>query len=160
MPRPLISLEEFFWQRVNKTDYCWLWTGRTQIFGYGLINLGRKGKTIGAHRASWEIHHGPIPDGLLVCHTCDNPPCVNPEHLFLGTYIDNMKDAWKKGRLHLPDQSERLARTHCPYGHPWDEKNTYIYGGDGRHKRARICRECLRLRNIRYYQNKIRNKAK
>lgn len=94
------TLEEKFWARVNKTESCWLWTG-CKVHGYG--NLRVKKGTVGfaAHRLSWEIHNGPIPDGLWVLHNCpggDNPSCVNPAHLWLGTEEDNNKDCVKKKR--------------------------------------------------------------
>ena len=93
------SLEERFWNFVNKTDGCWLWTGTLNGAGYGTIGLGRKDAGKGfAHRVSWEIHRGQIPKGLLVCHTCDCKICVNPAHLFLGTYQDNVDDMIRKNR--------------------------------------------------------------
>jgi hypothetical protein len=76
---------------------CWLWMGGENRQGYGQIGNGN-GKDVRAHRVSWEIHYGPIPDGLDVLHKCDNPPCVNPQHLFLGTPQDNMDDCCKKKR--------------------------------------------------------------
>lgn len=94
-------LREKFAKKVSKTDGCWWWTAATKYRnGYGGIRY--EGKIIPAHRASWLIHKGEIPSGLLVCHTCDNPPCVNPDHLFLGTYADNAQDACKKGRVKIP----------------------------------------------------------
>lgn len=76
---------------------CWLWSGDIHDqFGYGLILVGKR--TTLAHRVSWELHHGPIPDGLCVLHRCDTPPCVNPDHLFLGTQADNMRDKAVKNR--------------------------------------------------------------
>lgn len=76
---------------------CWEWTGPTVRDGYGVVNsYGRRG--IGAHRASWIVHRGTIPPGLHVLHRCDNPPCTNPDHLFLGTTKDNVRDLWDKGR--------------------------------------------------------------
>lgn len=86
-----------FWQYVKKGDGCWEWQGNTAIGGYGGIKEGTR--TIRAHRLSWEIHFGPIPAGMLVCHSCDNPPCVRPDHLFLGTHTDNMRDARAKNRI-------------------------------------------------------------
>lgn len=75
---------------------CWLWTAGTNARGYGQFAL--RGRSCGAHRASWELHRGPIPDGSCVLHRCDTPPCVNPDHLFLGTHADNAADMMEKGR--------------------------------------------------------------
>jgi hypothetical protein len=88
---------ERFWMRVSKTDGCWNWTGYTTSGGYGTIHVD--GQTICAHRYSYVLHVGPIPDGVHVCHKCDNRRCVRPDHLFLGTRVDNMQDAIAKGRL-------------------------------------------------------------
>ena len=80
---------------------CWLWTAHCQPNGYGAIER-YDGKSLLAHRVSWELHHGPIPKGLHVCHKCDVCCCVNPQHLFLGTHADNMADAVRKGRKRMP----------------------------------------------------------
>lgn len=95
MPTRSRPPEERFWERINKTESCWLWTGYT---GSRYGRLFDHGKTIPAHRLSYEIHKGPIPDGMYVCHSCDVTICVNPEHLFLGTQSENMRDMVKKGR--------------------------------------------------------------
>ncbi len=90
---------------VKSDDGCWLWTGPTCAGGrYGRMPGGGRLKM--AHRHAYEQSHGPIPDGMLVCHRCDNGLCVNPDHLFIGSHSDNMKDAAQKSRLpHLLDQS-------------------------------------------------------
>jgi hypothetical protein len=79
----------------NEETGCWEWDGTIRT-GYGRYYY--KGKWMTAHRVSWELHNGPIPDGLLVLHKCDNKPCVNPDHLFVGTQRDNVRDMWKKQR--------------------------------------------------------------
>ncbi len=95
----LQPLADRFWAKVIRADGCWDWIGYRDKAGYGRLGLGGRRRGIGkAHRVSWELHFGPIPEGLMICHKCDNPPCTNPEHLFLGTMGDNMRDMSRKGR--------------------------------------------------------------
>ena len=84
---------------IDPNSNCWVWARCCDTNGYGQI--ANSGKTMGAHRASWKIHKGAIPDGLFVCHRCDNPSCVNPAHLFLGTSKDNQQDKMRKRLLRL-----------------------------------------------------------
>lgn len=85
---------------IDETTGCWLWTGATNRLGYGAIQRRNKQTytTVMAHRASYEHHVGPIPEGMKVCHTCDVRHCVNPAHLWIGTQADNMRDMQDKGR--------------------------------------------------------------
>lgn len=96
------SLAERFSPKVVKTSCCWIWRGSRNADGYGYIaSGGARGRSLKAHRVSWRLHRGPIPDGLCVLHNCpcgDNPACVNPQHLWLGTHADNMRDMFTKGR--------------------------------------------------------------
>jgi hypothetical protein len=89
-------LENRFWPKVKKSDSCWEWTAAKTVGGYGVIY--KNGSNYSAHRASYEINIGPIPDGLFVLHRCDNRSCVRPDHLFLGTSQDNVDDMHAKGR--------------------------------------------------------------
>ena len=87
-----------FWGKMcpEPNTGCWLWTASFRTTGYGQINL--RHRNVGAHRLAYELHHGPIPDGLCVLHRCDTPACCNPTHLFLGTRVDNNRDMASKGR--------------------------------------------------------------
>lgn len=97
-------IENRFWEKVKKTPAgCWLWMGSKEHFGHG--HIGNKGKMLKAHRLAWEFENGKIPDGLHCLHKCDNPSCVNPSHLFLGTHQDNMRDMISKNR-----QSSKLTK--------------------------------------------------
>lgn len=122
-------LEVRFWRRVDRAggpDACWLWLGPKTPRGYGATS--RLNKSVRAHRLSWELTNGPIPDGLIVCHRCDNPSCVRPSHLFLGTHADNMQDCSAKGRM----RNQCKGKTHCKRGHEFTPENTYRKKGGGR----------------------------
>lgn len=114
---------------------CMVWTGKTDG-GYGVLRIDRR--LVRAHRIAWELANGrPVPDGLVVCHTCDNPPCANPDHLFVGTHAENVADMDAKGRRGTP----YAGVTECPQGHPYDDENTYRNA-----KGWRKCRTCRRDR--------------
>lgn len=126
-----------FFDKVIYSDNCWQWTAaKTDKRGYGYFWNGHR--NVLSHRWSFEYFRHEIPRTLFVCHHCDNPSCVNPDHLFVGTNSDNMKDAGAKGRL--PQQNGRnrnTLKTHCPKGHPYSGDNLYINP-----KGNRFCRTC------------------
>lgn len=131
--------------RTNGVNFCWPWLEYKDRDGYGLINID--GKTRRAHRVSFELAHGVISNGMEICHSCDNPSCINPAHLYEGTQKDNIHDAMAKGRL---DHSVvgalgavfNSSKTYCVHGHLYDPENTYV-----NHKGYRSCRACTRKRN-------------
>lgn len=145
--RAMKPIEQRFWEKVDKQTEsgCWEWRSAIRGNGYGaffthLIDEGRK--CHGAHRYSWVMANGPIPDGLWVLHKCDNRICVNPDHLFLGDRVDNMRDAAKKQRVCTIGKSNL---THCVNGHEFTEENTRRdkHG----HRRCRICAKKASDRN-------------
>jgi hypothetical protein len=133
-----------FWNKVNipSLSDCWEWQGSKNKHGYGHFKYKRK--THRAHRISWTLIKGEIPEGMCVLHRCDNRLCVNPFHLFLGTNQDNMDDKMKKNRHHSSQ------KTHCPQGHPYSEDNTYWT----KREAHRLCRACDRARKFRKYERK------
>jgi len=99
MTRRKTPLKERFWDKVVIGPNCWVWVGACDSNGYGRVRRERREDGVeGAQRMSWILANGPIPDGLFVLHHCDNPPCVRPKHLFLGTQADNLADCISKGR--------------------------------------------------------------
>lgn len=106
-----VPIDERFWPKVAFGDGCWEWLGARDDNGYGWIKVTWEAshpRQEKAHRVCWILTRGPIPDGQRVLHTCDNPPCVRPSHLFLGTDLDNRHDAMKKGRW-TPTRGERVG---------------------------------------------------
>lgn len=123
---------------VEQPSGCIEFVGASTMAGYGLIWDHEAGRPLLAHRVAWTAVNGPVPDGMLVLHRCDNPPCVNVEHLFCGSHLENMRDMTAKGRH--PEQQ----KTHCPLGHEYTPENIRrtTYGG-------RQCRACETVRRER-----------
>lgn len=117
-PTPTDSVTRF-WRHVEKTDGCWLWVGGRANGGYGRFGA-LPDRIVYAHRFSYELHKGPIPDGMFVCHSCDNPSCVRPDHLFAGHNVDNVRDMVAKGRLRSFNGQKRF----CKNGHEFTAENT------------------------------------
>lgn len=139
----------FNFVRIGGADECWPWEGCRQRQGYG--NLAGGASKL-AHRVSYELHKGQIPTGMMVLHSCDNPPCVNPKHLSVGTAIDNIADMVAK-RRHIEGRKrshEKLrARTHCKHGHEYSVVGFYQYA------RGRVCKLCTSDRMRLQYVNRI-----
>lgn len=142
MPRRPVS--ERFWEKVEKTDTCWLWRAgphRDDLNVIGVFQLGR-GEDEGLIRAphyAWLEAGNEIPSGMFLCHKCDTPKCVRPDHIFLGTPADNSRDMARKGRAH------ESKKTHCPEGHPYDRITEW------RGMKARRCSICLRKKRRERY---------
>ncbi len=131
-----IPIEERLWARVDRSageQACWPWTGAKKQGGYGKIGKGGDEGWVLTHRVAWEMAHGRIPEGKVVCHTCDNPSCCNPGHLFIGTQADNLRDMRAKNRhCHGEAMTRALAlgrrrrkRTHFPQR---DERGRFANG--------------------------------
>lgn len=125
-----------FWDFVEKTHEhgCWTWQGSRDRKGYG------RWSRVLTHRHSWSLANGPIPDGLWVLHHCDNPPCVNPRHLYLGTVVENVRDSVARGRNYIPPLSDQ-----CPKGHALEGENLRLVNATTGIKR--FCRICDNARS-------------
>lgn len=134
-----------FWQHVLFSDGCWEWQAGKFTTGYG--SYKDRGKTRLAHRVAWFLWHGTWPTDF-VCHPCDNPLCVRPDHLFEGTNQDNQLDARDKGRLHPWNRD----LTHCVHGHCYETDGVYWW------KNRRYCKPCVAA-NQRAYQTRKKQAA-
>lgn len=135
-----------FWDKVDKTDSCWVWTGIKNSLGYGLFTIGSK--KLLAHRYLYQRLVGPIPEGLQLDHLCRNKACVNPSHLEPVTASENIRRAIPFKRNYR-GVSASLSATHCAHGHQLTEANTYM-----RPSGARECKTCRRA-----HRDKFRRKA-
>jgi len=131
------DLVERFWSKVDTSGDCWEWQGGLRGRGYGQLYVGGHLRMMDAHRVSAMLHFGMFDLRLLVCHTCDNPKCVRPDHLYLGTYADNWRDTLERSRP--PLEACRKA------GHPYTDENTTWVNQRDREPR-RYCSQCLRER--------------
>ena len=135
-------LQERFLDKVELIPFhsCWEWNGYRNYQGYGTIR--HKGKSLMAHRVSLELRGIKIPEKMFVCHKCDNPGCVNPDHLFIGSCLDNAIDRDKKGRGRGGPNAPSPIQKSCKRGHEFNKDNTYLRPGD----KARVCLICKKNR--------------
>jgi hypothetical protein len=130
-----------FWERSfpEPNTGCLLYGGNANQAGYGIVHI--RGRRSFAHRFAYQLGNGPIPSGLVVCHRCDTPACINPDHLSLGTIADNNNDSLRKGR-----RRGRFSGTACcVHGHRFTPENTHIVSGETK----RRCRTCWKAANAR-----------
>lgn len=136
-----------FWNKVNKTNTCWLWTAGKTNTGYGRFNYLNKTR---AHQVSWILKHGLIPNGLQINHKediCSNKHCINPEHLYLGTQKQNVEDM-ARNKNH-----GQQKKNHCKNGHEFTLENTG-YSNKTTKTQQRYCKECKRKQTREWHKNK------
>lgn len=146
-----LSLEDRFFKYVHPEPNtgCWLWGGAAWKSGYGM--LGVSGKLKKATHVYLQLAGRPLPEGMLACHSCDFPPCVNPDHLFIGTQQDNLDDASAKGRLRNKSQDA----THCKRGHEFTPENTVR---TPLQRYCRICKDAVRIKCVSRNAVKIKQR--
>ncbi len=139
----LLGFAKYRNKYIKMPNGCWehTYSRRSQQDGYGRIRF--KGRRFLMHRFFYALYNGEVDDHLLVCHRCNNPVCVNPSHLYLGTQYDNMQDRVKAGNY------KEGHKTHCKFGHEFTETNTWMRK-QGKYIK-RVCRECVRIRKMEYY---------
>jgi hypothetical protein len=151
------SLAERFWARVVvHKGSCWEWIGATGYKGYGQLYAPRDDSETTVARAthvSWFLRYGKWPKSNLL-HSCDNPPCTNPEHLHEGTQKKNAQECIDRGR------HNQKSKTHCPQGHPYSEENTRLYSGGPASAAGRKCRLCDSARKrAKYALDKLKKQG-
>ena len=152
----MLSREDRFWAKVEKKpNGCWDWTASCFWDGYGMFRW--EGHPSGrAHRYSYELHRGRIPDGKIIDHLCRNRKCVNPDHLEVVTNRENIMRG--EGPEKIADFHR--SKTHCPHGHEFTEENTYMAKEQKKCVRQRQCRTCTRLRMQRFRQQRTLQRMK
>ncbi len=139
--------QERFWEKVDKSGDCWLWTAGRFGAGYGMFYMRGDATPRGAHRIAFALCvRQPLADEVIR-HTCDNPPCCNPAHLIVGTHLDNMKDMAERKRAKRGQHNK--IKTQCKNGHPFTDENTLV-----RANGWRSCKACNRINVAQHYERK------
>lgn len=151
MQTPIITKTEYetrLLPYIDKQESCWMWTRCCSP--YGVLTI--RGKTFGVHRLMYVYHHQKVlTSHQFVCHTCDNPNCCNPDHLWVGNNLDNIQDRVNKKRTN----NQYREATHCKRGHEFNNQNTYISPSNGQ-RQCRICRRNVR----RAWRHRLRKEGK
>lgn len=151
---PIVPVAERFWSKVDRSGSCWIWTAHKDRRGYGRFWWLESGRAEPAQRAAYMLTKGRIRKGMYVCHSCDNPSCVNPEHLWLGNSQDNNRDMRRKLRARFQ------VGLYCRYGHFVVGENVYKCYDSTTGNLKRVCRACRkRLRDERQVRIAARAKA-
>lgn len=143
-PKLVGNHEARFWSKIDMIpeSTCWHWSGLVGGDGYGKFSVGQR--TVRAHRFSYELHYGKIPEGMVIAHRCDVPLCCRPEHLMACTQAENIQDCVNKKRQY------EVKKTHCPRGHEYTGENLFI----NTHTGGRVCKICQRALANRLYHAK------